>query len=330
MNAFCPNCEAITQQVPQEQEEIIPVRGEDIPVLVKTHVCQACGMDYSNPQEEGDPLDAAYRIYRERRHMLQPEEIRAFRKMLGLTQQEWSTVLGIGIATLNRYENGALQSEGHDQMLQLMMQPGNLVRTLAEKPALLPEAKRAQVLENLAGPESSGSLLAEAEDHYGRYEPDIFSGYVRLDLEKFFQATQFLCHGKGVVKTKLLKLLFYADFLHFREHRVSITGMRYAHADHGPVPHRFETWLAALTDWEGRLEPQEQLIGDYVGTVYTSPTVDIGVFSASELKTLAVVKDHFEAYTATQIREESHAEAGYLETDNGELISYRYAEQLEL
>ncbi len=76
MNAFCPNCEAMTEQVPREQEELIPVRGEDIPVLVKTHVCQACGMDYCNPQEESDPLDAAYRIYRERRKMLQPEEIR--------------------------------------------------------------------------------------------------------------------------------------------------------------------------------------------------------------------------------------------------------------
>lgn len=330
MNAFCPNCEAVTEQIYQIEEKTLVIRGEQIPVKHAFYRCLACGVDFEIPQEEDDPLEAAYRIFRERRHMLQPEEIRAFRKKLGLTQQEWSTVLGIGVATLNRYENGALQSEGHDQMMQLMMQPDNLARTLAEKPELLPDAKRAQVLENLAGQETSGSLLAEAEDRYGRYEPDLFSGYVRLDLEKFFQAAQFLCHGKGVVKTKLLKLLFYADFLHFREHGVSITGMRYAHADHGPVPHKFETWLAALTDWEGRLEPQEQLIGDYVGTVYTSPTVDIGAFSASELKTLAVVKDHFEAYTATQIREESHAEAGYLETDNGELISYRYAEKLGL
>ena len=40
--------------------------------------------------------------------MLQPEEIRAFREWRGLTQKEFSDLLGIGIATLNRYLKMAL------------------------------------------------------------------------------------------------------------------------------------------------------------------------------------------------------------------------------
>jgi hypothetical protein len=35
--------------------------------------------------------------------------------------------LGQGGATLSRYENGALQSEAHDQLLKLVMQPENLL-----------------------------------------------------------------------------------------------------------------------------------------------------------------------------------------------------------
>lgn len=51
--------------------------------------------------------------------MVQPEDIKKFRKELGLTQREWSEILGIGFATLNRDENGVLQSEGHDQIIRL-------------------------------------------------------------------------------------------------------------------------------------------------------------------------------------------------------------------
>jgi putative zinc finger/helix-turn-helix YgiT family protein len=330
MKALCPNCEIVTEQVRHNKEEFLPVRGEEIPVELVYNECLACGMEFGIPQTDNDPLEAAYRIYRERKNMLQPEEIRTFRREMGLTQQEWSTVLGIGIATLNRYENGALQSESHDQMLQLMMRPGNLARTLKEKPELLVEKKRMQVLENLAQRKPAGSLLAEAEEKYASYEPDERSGYIRFNLEKFLQAAQFLCHQSKVVKTKLMKLLFYADFLHFREYGVSITGARYAHADYGPVPDKFETWLAAMTEWDDRLERKEILFYEYVGTVYTSRSVDIGVFSASELKTLAAVKAHFEDFTATDIRNFSHQEAGYLATSNGELISYAYAEKLQL
>ena len=40
--------------------------------------------------------------------------------------------------------------------------------------------------------------------------------------------------------TKLAKLMFYADFLHYREHTTSITGLAYAHAPQGPIPDRYE------------------------------------------------------------------------------------------
>jgi hypothetical protein len=58
-----------------------------------------------------------------------------------------------------------------------------------------------------------------------------------------------------------MKLLFYADFLHFKLNEVSITGARYAHAPHGPVPDQFETWLTALVDWKKKLFTLNNLSG---------------------------------------------------------------------
>ena len=331
MQAFCPNCEIETEQRYIDKVEEINIRGELIPVHLKYYQCERCGEDYELPRPDYDPLDTAYREYRNRKGLVQPEALKKFRKALGLTQKEFSQILGIGIATLNRYENGALQSEAHDQIIRLCMQPGNLLNIINNKPEILSEKSRNRIIQLFQGKNNDcGDLLAEAIDQFGSYSPGLMSGYLRLDINKLFQAMKYFCYGDKVVKTKLMKLLFYADFNHFKHNGVSITGARYAHAYHGPVPDRFETWLVAASEWEKQLASEEQNFGDYVGDVYTSEAPDWSVFSTSELASLAFVKDRFQKYSARQIRDFSHREMGYQKTKDGELISYQYAQELQI
>jgi len=160
--------------------------------------------------------------------------------------------------------------------------------------------------------------------------PDIYSGYRRFDVNKLFQAMKFFCFNDRVYKTKLMKLLFYADFKHFKEQGVSITGVHYAHATHGPVPDHFETWLVAITQWESQITSEEKVSGDYVGDVFYSDQPDLSLFSNSELASLASIKQQFEEFTSRDIRDYSHEEKGYLETKDGELISYKFAEELRI
>jgi uncharacterized phage-associated protein len=46
----------------------------------------------------------------------------------------------------------------------------------------------------------------------------------------------FVKHTKNCKKTKLFKLLYYADFRHFKETGRSITGLKYFAWQWGPVP----------------------------------------------------------------------------------------------
>jgi putative zinc finger/helix-turn-helix YgiT family protein len=331
MNAFCPNCEKETEQRFVEKIEEVNIRGEKIPVRMEYYQCEECGEDFEIPRPDYDPLDAAYREYRRRKGMAQPEEIKKFRKELGLTQKEWSEILGIGIATLNRYENGALQSEAHDQVIRLCMQPANILNILENKPELFSEIERERLFQLLRTKDQGcGNLLEEAIEQFGSYPPSLLSGFIRFNTNKLFQAIKFFCFKDRVVKTKLMKLLFYADFKHFKDNGVSITGARYAHATHGPVPDQFGTWLVAISDWEKQITSEEQAYGDYVGEVYSSDEPDWSVFSTSEFAALAFVKDKFNRYTARQIREFSHLEKGYKETKDGEIISYHYAQELQI
>jgi hypothetical protein len=128
-----------------------------------------------------------------------------------------------------------------------------------------------------------------------------------------------------------MKLLFYADFKHFKEYTISITGARYAHLPNGPVPDQFETWLNALFGTEPAITKEEIWFQDYPGEIFSfHGNLDLSVFAPSELKIIATVKERFENYSSRKISDFSHKEKGYLETQNAKLISYRYAEDLQI
>ena len=262
--------------------------------------------------------------------MLKPEDIRSFRSRRGLTQKEFSDLLGIGIATLNRYENGALQSEAHDRIIKLAMEPRNFLNLLSSSQEILTETKKKKIIAQLAD-ESEFSWLECTKEFFGNYKPDLYSGYKRFDLEKFFEAIKYFCFPERVFKTKLMKYLFYADFAHFKKYAVSITGARYARLPYGPVPDQFEKWLSALTSEDELVTKEEEWNNDFPGEVYVCHAPpSLSIFSPSELSVLAAVKQVFQPYNAKKISEISHNEYGYQETETAHLISYRYASQLSI
>ena len=331
MKGFCPNCEKETSLEQVVREETFNIRGEPITVKARLLRCSECGEEFDDPSSPDDALVEAYRIYRSRKDMLQPEEIRGFRRKYHLSQKELSDLLGWGGATLSRYENGALQSEAHDRLLRLATQSENLLQLLTTKPKAIEEEKRAKLIALVSLENPVSSMTDLCEEVVGGYDPDIFSGYKPMDLYKFIQAVLFFCGKEGILKTKLNKLLFYADFTHFKHYSVSITGARYARLPFGPVPNKYNLLYATLTDETQALRVEERPVFDYVGEYYVAQVKpDLTVFSASELKVLATVKEYFEKFGSKEISEFSHKEKGYLDTENARLISYKHAESINL
>lgn len=333
MRGICPSCEQVRDLARIEMTDEIEVRGEFIPVDVAFMRCPQCDAEFRDPSSSADPLDTAYREYRRRHDMVQPEALRALRAKYDLTQKELADLLGWGVATISRYENGALQDAAHDRMLRLAMEPNNLLRLVRESPEAIEEAKRGRIVENLEKTATGGdrSLLAMYEERFGGYEPDCLNGYRRLILEKLVNAILFFCRHAEVPKTKLNKLLFYADFEHYRRYSVSITGLRYVRLPYGPVPDNYEHYYAALFHEEGGLEKEERTYHDYVGEVFVAASEpDLSVFDTSELRVLTEIRERFEDWTATALTDLSHEEPAYVQTGPGELIDYRHAESLSL
>lgn len=331
MKGICPNCEKETDIKLIRSTEEIKVRGESVEVEMEFYKCLVCGEEFEDPHSDHDPLDKAYREYRRRHGMIQPEEIRQLRKRYGFTQSEMSNLLGWGGATLSRYENGALQDEAHGKILHLIAEPRNLLNLIEQSPNIISKYKRERLIEELRiAEEESYSFERIFEERFGMYDPDELSGYMRLNLAKLFNAVLFFCE-EGTLKTVLNKLLFYADFKHFKEYTVSITGARYARIPFGPAPDNYDYYFATLKRY-GELNVEEIEYGDTVtGEKFISERKpDFTLFSDTELKIITEVKIHFKGFTSKRISDFSHNEKGYRETSNGNIISYKYARDLQI
>jgi len=128
----------------------IEVKGETFKVQEHYYKCLKCGEEFINPYDSIDPLDQAYREYRKRHGLLQPEEIRDFRTSYGLTQIELAALLGLGDVTISRYENGALQEPVYDNLLRFAMVPRNLLERLSRSPSSISNPiKREKIINKL-------------------------------------------------------------------------------------------------------------------------------------------------------------------------------------
>ncbi len=331
MKGICPNCEKVTEIELITKTQEFDVRGVKVPIEVNFFKCGDCNTEFEDPKMENDPYDSAYREYRRRFGMLQPEDIKDFRKKYGLTQTELSQLLGWGGATLSRYENGALQDEAHEKTLRLVLEPSNLLKLILDAPNALPNEKKCNLINDLRQMEKQAySWERYIEERIGDYEPTEYSGFKKLDLRKLSNIVLYFCK-EGIMKTKLNKMLFYADFKHFKSTTVSITGLRYARIPYGPVPDKYYHFLAAFLD--NYLLDVEEIIfsNDFSGEKFTSlKDPDLTLFTESELISLATVKDYFKSYNVKMISDFSHDEIGYKETGNSRLISYKYASYLQI
>jgi putative zinc finger/helix-turn-helix YgiT family protein len=98
----------------------------EIPALTVPR-CGNCGA-ISIDDEADRQISAAFR--REAR-LLAPEEIRQGREKLGLTQKQFANLLGVGEATVSRWETGAqIQQRAMDRFLRVCLASPAVVELL--------------------------------------------------------------------------------------------------------------------------------------------------------------------------------------------------------
>lgn len=327
MKMFCPYCEKEHRVERIEQDETITVRGEDFLAKALYYKCPITGEEFETSDSPYDPYADAYMQYREKHHLLTPEEIKKFRYEYELTQKELADLLGFGAVTLSRYENGALQDEVHDNLLQLIKDnPDSFLKQIERNPEAIGEDKKQRIVSILEGKRGTRETTLECVVRkLAAVKPSIYNGFRRFDIEKFMGAVEFFCSGEGIYRTKLNKLLYFADKLHFERYSVSLTGTQYAHAPYGPVPNDYKTIIGIMEDELSIIESQEIVFPgqEYIGELINSQTnTHMGTLNNSEIDILENVMHIFGEKSSHELSDISHKELGYMNTNKGELIPF--------
>jgi len=334
--AFCPNCEEYTKATLGVEKEVYNVRGEPIEIEAEVAICQKCGSKIFDEERDSRNLEKAYSFYREKRKLLSADEIRSIREKYGLSQRALSRLLGWGEITIHRYENGAVQDNVHNSTLRLIENPQNMQKLFETNRNKLPSYTAARLEKRIA------SFLQEDEEQafqvsferlVSHQHVDLTSGFKEYDLEKLKNMILYLVKRlDGVLKVKLNKLLWYCDFLHFKETSVSITGAQYVRLPYGPIADNYERIIGImqpelLDKDEIEFDTEKGIVGEQF-TALVEP--DESMFSETEIQVMNFVADTFRDYTSTEIMNKSHQETAYIKYKDGDIISYEDAKELSL
>ncbi|WP_084288388.1 type II TA system antitoxin MqsA family protein [Desulfovermiculus halophilus] len=115
----CPKCASRMEL--KELHKRTTIKGVDVAYPCRAYVCPGCGLEAGTVRTAGDAQRAAADAYRAKAGLLTGREIKSLREAQGVSQRELAEDLQVGIASIKRWETGAVQSESKDKLLRLRL-----------------------------------------------------------------------------------------------------------------------------------------------------------------------------------------------------------------
>lgn len=128
---LCPICDGPTEHVTEERKYRIGSRSAQ--VLDEFWRCEACGEELYSPGQLANTQRRAAEAIRIQEGLLLPDEIKALRQHLGITQRQLELLIGAGEKTVVRWERGTVfQNRATDSLLRVIRAFPDAARFLAE------------------------------------------------------------------------------------------------------------------------------------------------------------------------------------------------------
>ena len=157
----------------------------------------------------------------------------------------------------------------------------------------------------------------------------------KIDERAYKNAVLFFikyCNNQYLHATKLNKLLYYLDFVSFRDHKKQVTGDVYIHQGYGPVPARIDEILAKLRS-DGAIDTEAVQHNDVEMINFAlkdNAKFDESVFSPYQKKLLKQICDEFGNWPTEKIVAQTHLEAPWFYSKPYEVVDYAYARDIDL
>ncbi len=307
-------------------------RRETFQIQFHHYICTDTGEQFTSTALDELNLVQVYNQFRDRLNIPFPEEIGHIRKQYGVPASKMSLILGFGPNTYRLYEAGEVPSISNAKLIQMAHDPRNFMEMVISCDALDDNTrtkymhKAGQLLEMKERNVFSRNVM----DYFlGRQKADVYSGYRNPNIDKFTEMVVFFSEKLEPFKTKMNKLLFYADFTMFRHSCFSISGLRYVAINRGPVPNNFNSLFEYLAKNDAFDIEYVHFQNGYIGEKFKArndrPFNPVH-FTEKELETLNQIAERFKTTPTNDIVAFSHMEDAWKENhQERKEISYMYA-----
>ncbi len=321
----------LEMKLTKEQRSMI-FRKETFDIVFHYYQCEDSGEQFTSAALDELNMNQVYNQYRDKFKIPFPDEINNIRGKYGLSASKMSEILGFGVNSYRQYEAGEIPSVANAKLIQMVDDPQNFIE-MTSLCGTLDEKARVKYIQKaifLAEEKKRNIFNINFKEYLlGNHLADIYSGYRNPNFEKITEMIVYFSDKLSPFKTKMNKLLFYADFLMFKQSCFSISGMRYKAIEMGPVPINFQSIFEYLANKDEIDIFTTEFPQGYIGEQFKAKNdrpFRVELFSENELNVLEKVANVFKPTSTNQIIEISHLEEAWKKNEkNKSVISYEYA-----
>lgn len=314
----------------------LPFRKDEFAVVYHYYMCEDTNEQFTDDELDNINIAQVHNQYREKNGIPFPEEIKKIREKYNVSASKMSEILGFGPNTYRLYETGEMPSVSNGRLILSINQPEEFIRQVEASSHILSSKEKTKYIETakqLEAKENTDYWEKLFEQQIFQFDkPNEYSGYKKPDFQKVSQVIAYFNDKLELYKTKLNKLLFYADFIMYQRTGHSITGMKYRAIPYGPVPAEYEKLYLKLQD-DQKINIVEVGFenGNFGELIKSNQKAEFESFTEIEIKVLEDIVNKFKGLTTKQVVDISHNELAWIENkDERKVISYqKYAFALQ-
>lgn len=303
-------------------------RKEDFEIYFHSYQCQDTGEKFETQQQTEINYNQVVNSYREKHQIPFINEIIEIRKKYGVSAKLMSQILGFGVNMYSKYEAGEVPSASNGISIRLAQSP-DAFELLVSRCTNIEDDKKKEINKRI------NKLKETKKDLWlstiSSEIPTIYNGYRAFNQDKFQNMIKYFSEKLSPFKVKMNKLLFYSDYLSFKRHGISMSGIEYQAIQMGPVPLHFQSHFD-LAQRNNVIRIDEVLFPTgMVGEKFEAigDRFNKSLFSNNELDILNEIYNLFKDTSTNDIIEISHKEKAWIKCEKDrQTIPYSYAFEL--
>lgn len=284
-----------------QEVRTITFRKEELS-YIHTGIIDEEGEMWTTTEMDEANIFQVYNQYRVRHGIPFPDEISGIREHYGLSAAKMAQILGFGINQYRMYEDGEVPSVSNARTIIAAREKDIFMSFIEASKSEMSEQEYLRIKKKVETAEG---------DYKPSGQPSEYTGFRSLSTDKVANVVRLIISTIGsTFVTKMNKLLFYADFIHYKNHGYGITGITYKALPFGPVPERWGTLYSSLPG----IDMEEFVYPSGLSGIKLEATENTdNILNETELSTIEKVCTLFSNMSAGEISQTSNLEKGWIE-----------------